>query len=122
MAEMYKFPPTIGDIFRELDEDRKIKGNVTINNRKFSRFCEALENINNYGKSRGKEVRAIIDDPREPFETHVIMIDFETSEFNGKEVYQLSEILKPFDFADFSCDEEGNLSILLHMEGIYEES
>jgi len=104
-----------------MDEDRKIKGKVTVDEDKFSRFCKALESINEYGKARGRPVRAIIDDPREHFETHVIVIDFETSEFSGKEVDQLSQILKPFDFADFSCDEKGNLSVLLHMEDMYKE-
>lgn len=121
LAKMFEFPPTMGEIFRDLDESRKIKGKATVDQSKFSRYVDALKSINEYGTARGKPVKAIIDDPREPFYTHVVMLDFETSEFEGNEIAQLVKIISPFDFADFACDSEGNLSILLHIEDMYQE-
>ena len=118
-ADIIKFPPTWGKIFRSIDEERKLTGKATKNDCKFSAYCNTLENI---AKLRESTNKIIADDPREPYNSHVIMIDFVTNCFEDDQVEIFSDIIKPFDSVDFITDNNGNLSILLLMEGIYEES
>lgn len=119
--KIIKFPPSIREIFREIDEDRKIKGNVTINRDRFAAYCKSLESVNYYGELVHRKIIINADDPREPYDSHTLLVKFGTSEFEGSEIGVLVDIISVFDNIEFFADDNNDIFVICVMDGIYEQ-
>ena len=119
MADILKFPPTFGQIFRDFDKDRTIKGNVTRDEARFSAYFEVLGIISKYSEATEKKIVLSADNPHHHLRTHMILINFGTSEFEGKAVRMLSDIIRPFDNVEIFLDDEDSVRATFLMDGMY---
>ena len=117
--KILQFPKSIRQIFKEIDDDRIIKGKYSMDKGKFAEFCNALQNVSKFGELKGKIIKIICDDPRIAYQSHCLLVHFETSEFEDEEVAIFSDIVHNFNSMDILTEENGDITVLLLMENMY---
>ena len=112
-------PEIFSKTLEQADALREIK-NPKRNFKKMGSYCQAISNLKEFLKDgRGK---ANFDDPSHCYSHHTVTINLYNDEFDASEIKQFTEILNMFDGMMTVGDSDGNISFVLMMENIYEES
>lgn len=100
------------------NENNSRKANGKRNSKKYSDYCKAIQVMKEFiTDDRGT---ATADDPNEKFSYHMALIKLKEDEFSKSEIAKLFEILSVFDNVLFIGDNEGNISISLLIDDIYD--
>ena len=92
---------------------------MKINPHNYNRFCEAVAKVNDFVKS-GKAT-CKYDDPRERLTYHSMLITLLTDEFNTQtEIKEFTEILNLFDGFMFVVSSDGEITLSLIINNVYE--